>query len=152
MNWKDKFREALASKPLQYMILAFVVVGLLLWAGIYIGKAKVTGKQASYPKGDTIPDQWVKLQAPIILKNLGDTLLGVSILTANKAQALKPLLTISDVQLTYIYNEYNNLYHPGTITETLYKDIEDDYFGTDFFEEGQVRTKTLQRMLGLNLK
>lgn len=147
----EKVKAVIASKPFQYVAITLIVVGVLIYVGVGIGKRKTIGKQAPYPKGDAVPEQWVKLQAPIILKNLADNLLGGSILVGNKANALRPLLTISDAELTYVYNEYNTLHHPGKLSETLYSDINDDFFGPSFLAEGQIKSNVLQRMLGLNL-
>ena len=149
--FKDNVATALAYKPLQYLLVIFGLGLAVYLLGSAAGKRSATGKQAKYPPGESVPTSWVQYEAPGIIKSLGTYLLGISVRTAYKAAALKPLLTLSDSQLVYIYNAYNTLNHPGSPDQSLYRDIQDDYFGSDFFEEGQIRTKTLERMLGLNL-
>lgn len=126
-NWKDTLKSALASRPLQYALL----IGVVLLVAYFIGKKSGKGVSVSYPgskAADPVSDTFVGKQAPNILDALFQAFDGFSTNVDEKTLAVQQILLLTDNQLVYIFNAYNQRYLAGK-GETLYTVIDGEYFG-----------------------
>ena len=126
-DWKESAKNALAYRPLQYALL----IGGVLLAIYFIGKSAGKGASVSYPgskTADPVTDDFVSKQAPNILDALFQAFDGISLDVDEKTLAIEKILFLTDNQLAYIYNRYNQRYLAGT-KDTLYSVINGEYFG-----------------------
>lgn len=126
-DWKESVKSALAYRPLQYALL----IGGVLLAIYFIGKNAGKGASVSYPgskQADPVTDDFVSKQAPNILDALFQAFDGISLDVDEKTLAIEKILFLTDNQLAYIYNRYNQRYLAGT-KDTLYSVINGEYFG-----------------------
>lgn len=148
---KAQLRGALASRPLQYALL----IGGVLLVIYYIGRNAGKGATVSYPgskEADAVTNDFVNKVAPNILNALYEAFDGWSADVDTKTLAIAPLLSMTNNQLVYIYNRYNQRYLAGK-GETLYSVINSEYFGP-FGLANQYRNDILRRMreLGMDSK
>ncbi|GAB3568868.1 hypothetical protein GCM10027578_22240 [Spirosoma luteolum] len=124
---KAQLRSALTSRPLQYALL----IGGVLLVIYYVGRKAGKGVSVSYPgskESDAVTTDFVNKQAPNILNNLFEAFDGLSMDVDTKTLAIAPLISMTDNQLVYIFNRYNQRYLAGK-GETLYTVINGEYFG-----------------------
>lgn len=150
-RFKEQLRGALASKPLQYALL----IGGVLLVIYYIGRSAGKGATVSYPgskESDAVTNDFVNKVAPNILNALYEAFEGWSLDVDTKTLAIAPLLSMTDNQLVYIFNRYNQRYLAGK-GETLYSVINGEYFGPVGLAN-QYRNDLLRRMreLGMDSK
>ncbi|GEM_PF-3353823 len=126
-RFKEQLRGAFASKPLQYALL----IGGVLLVIYYIGRSAGKGVAVSYPgskTADPVTADFVNKVAPNILNALFEAFDGWSADVDTKTLAIAPLISMTDNQLVYIFNRYNQRYLAGK-NETLYSVINGEYFG-----------------------
>ncbi len=124
---KASVQSALASRPLQYALL----IGIVLLAVYFVGRNSGKGATVSYPKSkatDPVTDEFTTKQAPNILNAMYEAFDGWSVDVDLKTLAIQSILVLTDNQLVYIYNQYNQRYLAGK-GETLYSIINGEYFG-----------------------
>lgn len=138
---KEKLTQAVANKPLQYLLIGVVVAGLIYWYWFGIGKAKGKKTSVQYPTGpDTTTTTWEQNQGRAAVSTLYEALNGFSLDDVRKGAALAPLLAMTDAQLKWITAEYTKRY-----SENLISVIEREYMGL----EQAVRSKVLYRLKNL---
>ncbi|MVM34984.1 hypothetical protein GO755_33460 [Spirosoma sp. HMF4905] len=123
----DSVKNALAYRPLQY---ALLIAGVLLVV-YFIGRNSGKGVTVSYPASptkDPVTDDFVSKQAPNILDALFQAFDGWSLDVDEKTLAVEKILFLTDNQLVYIFNQYNQRYLAGK-GQTLYTVIDGEYFG-----------------------
>ncbi|GAB3761366.1 hypothetical protein [Spirosoma pomorum] len=124
---KEQVQSALAYKPLQYGLL----VAIVLLTVYFIGRSSGKGASVSYPKSktvDPVTDEFTTRQAPNLLNALFEAFDGISMDVDVKTLAVQSIIGLTDNQLVYIYNQYNQRYLAGK-DETLYSIIDGEYFG-----------------------
>lgn len=147
-NWKESLTKAVAYRPLQIVLL---IAGVLL-AVYFIGKKAGKGATVSYPgskTADPVTDDFATKQAPNILDALFQAFDGYSLDVDEKTLAIEKILFLTDNQLVYIFNRYNQRYLAGT-NDTLYSVINSEYFGPIGLA-AQRKREILQRMRGLGM-
>lgn len=145
---KDKLKEAIAYKPLQYGLIILVFVVIIYFVGKKAGK----GVSVSYPATktvDALSSDWVKKTAPNILDALFQAFDGYSADVDEKTLAVYKIINITDNQLTYIFNAYNQRYLAGK-KESLYSVIDGEYFGP-IGPAAQAKRDILKRMRELGM-
>lgn len=147
-TWKENAKSALAYKPLQYALLVAIVLAVVYFVGKKAGK----GATVSYPGSktkDPITDDFATKQAPNIRDALFQAFDGYSLDVDVKTLAVQRIISLTDNQLVYIFNSYNQRYLSGK-GETLYTIINGEYFGP-IGQAAQVKRDILKRMRELGM-
>lgn len=151
-TWKENAKSALAYKPLQYAVL----VAIVLAVAYFFGKSAGKGATVSYPGSktkDPVTDDFTTKQAPNILESLFQAFtsgpFGWSTDVDEKTLAVQKIINLTDNQLVYIFNRYNQRYLAGK-GETLYTIIDGEYFGP-ILTAAQVKRDILKRMRELGM-
>ena len=147
-NWKENAKTALAYKPLQYALLIAIVLAAVYFFGKNAGK----GATVSYPGSktkDPVTDDFTTKQAPNILDALFQAFDGYSLDVDAKTLAVQRIISLTDNQLVYVFNRYNQRYLAGK-GETLYTIIDGEYFGPIGIA-AQVKSDILKRMRELGM-
>lgn len=132
-------------------IIALAVGGVLLIV-YYMGRKSAKGYTVAYPatkEQDGISPDYANKVVPGIINEMFEAFDGLSADVDAKTLAIKPLLGVTDNQLVYIFNRYNQRYLAGK-NETLYTVIDGEYFGP-IGEAAKTKTKVLKRMRDLKL-
>ncbi len=132
-------KKAFASKPLQWIFLILLVVGLIYFIGRYIGRNSFSDyKPKALPEDpDWSPDIYVE-QAWSALDGWTD-------LSSTKEELFVGLMALSDRQLTQVYNLYNSRYgKQDGMTLTRKIDDESNVFWTGKRNDLVKRLRTLK--------
>lgn len=139
------------SRPLQWLIAAFVVVALLVYVGVRIGKQSVE-RYAAKPlpdSGSGIPQGW-KETASILVDDLHELLSSWwnDSMTLKEVH-FKTLYALTNDQLTYVYNLWNSRYGAKD-KKTMTQLIDDETLVIPEWAGG-LRNKLVYRLKLLNL-
>nr|WP_293838572.1 hypothetical protein [uncultured Arsenicibacter sp.] len=149
-KFKDNFKEALANKPLQYVIVIGGLLLLVYLVGKAAGKRSVSGTQVPYQKGDDVTESWVNTVAPVIVREMYDSLVFFNSMEG-KVLAMQRLEGLSDGQLKYCYNLYNRSFHPEG-KQTLTTDLRDIFVLLGYGTADEIRDRIVLRLEGLGMK
>lgn len=147
---KETFKEALANKPLQYVIIVGGLLLLVYLIGKAAGKRSVSGTQVPYQKGDDVSETWVNTVAPVIVRELYDSL-GFLNSMEGKVLAMQRLEGLADGQLKYCYNLYNRSFYADD-KNTMTTDLRDIFVLFGYGSADEIRDRLVLRLEGLGMK
>lgn len=155
MTTKQRFQNARAtlssSQPLQWLIVAGVLIAVLLYVGIRIGKRSVENYAAKDlpDSGSGIPQGWTPT-ALTLVDDLHDLLTSwYNDSMTLKENHFKTLYALTNDQLTYAYNLWNSRYGAKD-KMTMTQKIDDETLVIPEWAGG-IRNKLVYRLKLLNL-